>query len=71
MLVTSARYNQTPLFLGSVSAAATLDVAVPVPASGTALPLAPAAVLVVLGFAAVSSAARRRWADPGADHSSS
>ena len=56
----SARYNQTPLFLASASAAATLAVGTPVPEVGAGVPWAPAGVLVVFGLALLAAAEERR-----------
>jgi Bacterial Ig-like domain (group 3) len=58
----TARYNQTPLFLGSVSAAATLAVAVAVPPAGGELPWLPSGLLVGTGLAVVGAVQVRRRA---------
>ncbi len=56
----TARYNQTPLFLASASAAATLAVGTSVPEVGAGLPWVPAGALVVLGLGLIAAVEARR-----------
>lgn len=56
----TAKYAQTPLFLASTSAAATLNVATPVPKVGAAIPWVPAGALVGGGLLLLGLAEARR-----------
>jgi hypothetical protein len=56
----TARYNQTPLFLASTSAAGTLAVATSVPEVGAGVPWLPAGALLALGLGLMAAAESRR-----------